>query len=368
MVKFFFSKPIFLFFVSLFLLGHNSYSQLGGNNVYEVLNFTVPARIAALGGHAIGIRDKDLNLVSENPAALSDEMHNSLTVNYVNYFAGINYGYIAYARSLKKHGNWGASILYNNFGKFTRTDEMGNVLGEFHASDYVLGGTYSRSFDSVFHMGATVKLLFSQYDTYNSFGFALDYAATYQSKNKSTVVTALIRNMGANLKAYNKGQGGPIPFEIQLGVSHRFKYVPLRVSMVVTNLNRPNLVPDNPNAVQQTDPLTGEVIDTKPKIGDKIMRHFVFGAELIPFKSLFLRVGYNYQRRQEMKVSTRAAMVGFSYGFGIRISKFEISYARASYSLAGGTNHITISTNIDAFKSKKKNTSSTQDEKNNHSN
>ena len=352
-------------FIMLVMFAQSGYSQLGGRNVYEVLNFAVPARIAALGGQGVSLRDKDLNLVSQNPAALSEEMHNSLVVNYVNYFGGINYGYIGYARSLKKYGNWGTSLLYNNYGKFTRADEVGNVMGEFTAADYVLSGTYSRSFDSVFHMGATVKLLFSQFDTYSSFGVALDYAAAYHSKDKSTVVTGIIRNLGANLKAYNKGQGGPIPFEVQVGVSHRFKYVPLRLSMVVTNLNRPNLVPENPNAVPQTDPLTGEAVVNKPGIGDKIMRHFVFGAEIMPFKALSVRFGYNYQRRQEMKLATRPALVGFSYGFGIRISKFEFSYARASYSLAGGTNHLTISTNIDSFKSKKKTSS---DEKDNHSN
>ncbi len=365
MVKKIASLSLILSVLLFAMATETSYSQVGGRNVYEVLNFAVPARIAALGGQGISLRDKDLGLVSQNPAALSEEMHNSLTVNYVNYFAGINYGYIGYARNMKKYGNWGASILYNNYGKFTRADEMGNIMGEFTASDYVLSGTYSRSFDSVFHMGATVKLLFSQFDTYNSFGVALDYAATYQSKNKYTVVTGIIRNLGANIKAYNKGEGGPIPFELQLGVSHRFKYVPLRLSMVVTNLNRPNLVPDNPNAAPQTDPLTGEVVEQKPRIGDKIMRHFVFGAEIMPFKALSIRFGYNYQRRQEMKLATRAGLVGFSYGFGIRISKFEISYGRASYSLAGGTNHLTISTNIDSFKSKKK---TTTDEKNNHSN
>ena len=344
-----------------------AFAQLGGKNVYEVLNFTVPARIAALGGHAIGVRDKDLNLVSENPSALTAEMNKSLAFNFVNYFGGINYGYIGYAQSMEKKGNWAASILYSNYGKFNKTDETGVVQGTFTAADYVLSGTYSRAFDSVFYMGATVKLLYSQYDIYNSFGMALDYAASYHSKNKSTAVTALIKNFGGNFKAYTKGNGGPLPFEIQVGVSHKLKYVPVRFSMVVTNLNRPNLAPNDPNAKPKTDPLTGEVEAVKPRIGDKIMRHFIFGVEIIPAKSLFFRFGYNYQRRQEMKVPTRVALVGFSYGFGIRISKFELSYARASYSLAGGTNHITISTNLDSFKSKKKTQSPPDEKKNNDS-
>lgn len=343
---------LFVVLLSVFI-SPRSHAQIGGNNTYEILNLTVPARLAALGGSAIGIRDKDLNLIAENPAALNAEMHNSIALNYVNFF-GVNYGFLSYARNIRPKDRWAASLLYCNYGNFNRTDEMGNVLGTFSGGEYVFSGTYNRSFDSVFTMGATLKLIYSQLDAWNSFGFAVDYAANYHSRDKLTSVTALIKNFGANLKPFNNGQGGPIPFEIQLGVSHRLKYVPIRLSAVITNLNRPNLAPDNPNAAPQTDPLTGEVIEQKTRIGDKIMRHFIFGAELMPSKNLFLRFGYNYQRRQEMKIADRAALVGFSYGVGIRISKFDLAYSRASWSLAGGSNYLSISTNIDSFKQKRK--------------
>jgi hypothetical protein len=42
-------------------------------------------------------------------------------------------------------------------------------------------------------------------------------------------------------------------------------------------------------------------------------------------------------------------MVGFSYGFGIKISKFHLSYGRATYHLAGASNHFSISTNFSSF-------------------
>ncbi len=79
------------------------------------------------------------------------------------------------------------------------------------------------------------------------------------------------------------------------------------------------------------------------------MRHLIFGVEFIPFENFYLRAGYNYQRRQELKISSRVAMVGFSYGFGIKISKFHLSYGRATYHLAGASNHFSISTNFSSF-------------------
>ena len=46
-------------------------------------------------------------------------------------------------------------------------------------------------------------------------------------------------------------------------------------------------------------------------------------------------------------------MVGFSWGFGIKISKFHFSYGRATYHLAGGSNHFSLSTNLSDFYHKK---------------
>ena len=44
---------------------------------------------------------------------------------------------------------------------------------------------------------------------------------------------------------------------------------------------------------------------------------------------------------------------GFSWGIGIRISKFHFSYARSAYHLAGSPNYITLTTNLSDFFVKK---------------
>jgi hypothetical protein len=48
----------------------------------------------------------------------------------------------------------------------------------------------------------------------------------------------------------------------------------------------------------------------------KAMRHVILVAEFVPAKFLNLRVGYNYQRRQELKLTPVPVPVGFSWGFG----------------------------------------------------
>ena len=74
-------------------------------------------------------------------------------------------------------------------------------------------------------------------------------------------------------------------------------------------------------------------------------------------------MGYNHQRRQELKLKedSKSGMVGFSFGFGIKIKKFQFDFARSIYSLAGASNHIGITTKLSDFvkkeaeKSKEKN-------------
>jgi len=46
------------------------------------------------------------------------------------------------------------------------------------------------------------------------------------------------------------------------------------------------------------------------------------------------------------------AMVGFSWGFGVRIYKFRINYSRVTYSLAGSPNYLTIAFDLNSFMKK----------------
>ncbi len=54
---------------------------------------------------------------------------------------------------------------------------------------------------------------------------------------------------------------------------------------------------------------------------DNTMRHLIIGVDLIPLKSFYATLGYNHQRRQEMKLYDKAGFVGFSWGFGIKLKK-----------------------------------------------
>lgn len=347
----------FLLLLSIYcILPLHFYSQVGGSNTYNFLNLPVPARVAALGGNLICVKDADINLSLQNPSLLDSSMHNSFAFNYVNYFTDINYGYAVYGKHFKNIGTFSAGINYMNYGKFIQADENGVITGEFNAGDYALNIAYGRAIDSIFSVGATMKTIYSAYSNYTSIGSAIDVAATYSNTKKQVTMAMVVKNMGIQWKPYVEDNREPFPFEIQWGISKKLKHAPFRISLILQHMEKWDLTYDDPaNPSVTVDPITKEIKE-KGKLNifsDKLMRHIIIGNEFLITKNFNLRVGYNYQRRKELKLDTAPGMPGFSFGFGLKISKFQLNYGRAAYHLAGASNHFSISTNLSDFYSKK---------------
>lgn len=330
------------------------FSQTGGNNTYEFLNLTNPARVAALGGTLISVKDNDLNLSFQNPALLDSTMHNELAMSYTDYFAGIHYGYAAYSRTYKKIGSFSAGMQYLDYGNFTAATVTGEITGQFTSNEYCMNLAYGRHIDSMFSVGATLKTIYSKLATFTSYGNAVDIGGVYNNTKHFFSTALVIKNIGRQWKPYDNIRE-PLPFEIQLGVSKKLAHAPFRLNLTAAHLEKWNLTYTDPNAIT-VDPITKAPIEKKKlgAFGDKLARHLVLGGEILLSKNFHLRVGYNYERRQELKLEGHTGITGFSFGFGLKVSKFNLSYAYARYHMAGGPNHFTISTNFSEFYSKKK--------------
>jgi len=135
-----------------------------------------------------------------------------------------------------------------------------------------------------------------------------------------------------------------------LPVSRKLEHLPLRYNILLHDLQRWNLRYTDPSKTS-TDPLTGDPVkqDKFMNILDEGLRHVILGIELTPVNRFVLRLGYNPQLRKEMKLDTKASTVGFSWGFGIRIKKISIDYARSTWHLNGSPNYFTISANLSDF-------------------
>lgn len=327
-------------------------AQLGGGRTYGFLEITNSSRVAALGGNFLSINDDDLTLAYSNPALITKEMSTKLTLNYLNYFSDINAGFVSYGQHFEKAGNFVATMQFINYGLFQETDISGNELGTFKAGEYALTVGWSKQLWENIALGVNLKNIYSTLNKYTSYGIAADVAANYKNDPKHFSASLIFSNIGRQITTYTNADSEPIPFNIKFGVSKKFEHAPLRLLFMADNLQRWDLTYSDPNIASEVDPFTGEIITTKNgwDFGDKLMRHLVVAGEFAPGKGNFaVRLGYNYRRREEMKIASRKAMVGFSWGFGFKVYKFHLSYARATYSLAGATNHITITTNISDF-------------------
>lgn len=349
-------RILVLYIISLFFLTHVS-AQIGGSHTYEFLNLTNSARIAGMGGNFLAIKDNDVTLALANPSLITPEMHNQLAFSFVNYFTGLNYGYLMYSRTFKKAGSFVGTFQFIDYGKFIAADPAGNITGTFNASEYALNIGWGRQLSQHFSIGANGKLIYSALESYNSFGIAVDVAGTYTTKEQTFTASIIGRNIGAQIVPYRPGQYESLPFELQIGLSQKLKHIPVRFSQLLTHLEKWDLSYTDPNdPANQKDPITGE---TKQKSGigkfaDNLMRHIVLGAEVTIAKILSIRIGYNYQRRQELKLYNKAGLAGFSLGVGIRVKMFNLSYTRATFQAGSpNPNFITLSVNLQEFSKKK---------------
>jgi len=246
-------KNFLLLLISLIIFSTTSTAQIGGSKVYEFLNLPASARITALGGKHITVRDDDLAFALSNPAALNDTMHHQLTFNHSFHLSDIGQGFAGYGHhSQKLNTTFLFGVQYINYGDFQLTDELGNINGQFDASEYAITIGAGRSVYERLDIGANIKVITSQFESYNSFGLTADLSAIYHIDENGFVASMVLRNIGRQLVTYRDGNREDVPFELLFGVSKRLKYLPFRFSITAQHLERWNLLYDNPNSEENT--------------------------------------------------------------------------------------------------------------------
>lgn len=306
-------------------------SQTGGNNIYEFLNLTHSGLISSLGGSNVSVFNGNLNTAWHNPALLDSGMDGTLALNYVNYFAGINYGMAMYSHSLNNNNSIAAGITYLNYGTFTGSDPSGIITGEFNASESALSFIYSYSPDSAFSAGINLKPVISSLERYNSLGIAADLGVSWHNRTGLLSAGFVLRNFGYQLTKYAGEERGRLPFEILAGITVKPEHAPLRISFTLRHLEKYDLT----NYYISEDRGRNEFIDN-------LMRHLIVGAEIMPHRNFYISAGYNHQRRSELAAESKMAGTGFSWGFGINTSFMNIEFGRASYHLAGSSTHFSV--------------------------
>ena len=340
----------FTLFAAGLLCASGLFAQGNGQNNFQVLQTISAARIAALGGNSIAVKDGDLNLGLVAPSLLDSTSAEQIAFSYTRFFGEANITHAAYAHYFREIGTVSFMIKNLGYGDFDMTDETGTTIGNFSAGEYVFQAGIGRQLDEHFSLGANIKYVFSEMAEYKSSALAADISTTYYQPEKEFTATLLMKNIGQSTSSYSVGIDEKLPFEIQMALSKKLSKAPIRFQLVGENLQTWDLTPTT-NQKKQIDPLTGELVEVESDgFGENLARHLVLNTEILLTKNFNIRLGYNYNRRKQLLVEEKPGGAGITYGLGIRIAKIHLSYARAAYSLGGVSNHFSVSVKFSDFK------------------
>jgi hypothetical protein len=340
-------RTILLFFILSTFASHCLLGQRGGESIFGILHLTPSARMNAMGGHQVALYDEEPSNMLFNPALADSSFHQKISLGFSPYIADISYGYGSFAWNIPSTGTFFAGINHLGYGKMIMADNEGVTSGEFTASESVVFLGFSKDLSPLWTAGLTIKPVISTIETYHSWGMAFDIGVHYKHPTQRLQFGALLRNSGHQLSAYNDADLEALTPDLQVGFSTRLAHAPFRFSATARDLLSGSIdyqLPENDYGINVSQPESANA-----GFGDLLLRHLVFGVEFVPSNNFYVAAGLNPRRRQELKVDSRASTVGYSWGFGIRIYKFNFSYSSARYHLASTSNHFTISTNLSHF-------------------
>ena len=316
-------------------------AQIGGNSTYQFLNLISSPRQAALGGKVITNVDYDVSQALYNPATINTDMDNQLALNYVNYLGDISYGTAAYAYTVdRRTQTFHIGVTFVNYGNFDGYDEYGNNTGSFSGGESAisLGYAFQLGF-SDFYAGANVKLISSKLEQYTSFGGAIDFGVIYVDDYLDFNAAVVFRNIGTQFTTY-AGLNEPLPFEIDLGLSQKLQFVPIRWHLTFENLQKWPIAVSNP--ARAISDLSGNQEQENINFISNLARHLIFGLELFPERGFNFRLGYSFRRAEELRIIDKRNFSGLSFGVGLKFNKFRVNYSHSRYTLASNTSFLGI--------------------------
>jgi hypothetical protein len=295
-------------------------SVLSAQNTYEFLRLDTSPRAAAVAGSYVATGD-DPNVMFYNPAGINSLQGMPASFSFLKHLMDINAASFAISKEYAGLGRFSAGFKYINYGTFTKADASGNDLGTFGAGDLALVFGYGNQLDQNFYYGANVKLIYSGIDDVSSMGVAVDLGLQYVIPESNWTFGFSALNLGSQIKSYYTIKE-ELPVDVRVGFSKSLEKLPLKFFWSFNKINE-----------QQ----------------DNILKRFsniTFGGEFRLGQSLRLRIGYDNEKRKELRIGASAGLAGFSLGFGFIVKGYNVDYAFSSMGSIGSLHRFGISTNL----------------------
>lgn len=281
---------------------------------YNFLRLPVSAHAAALGGNNVSLVENDEALIFHNPALLSSVDDKTILFNFMNYMSGANTASAAFNRVIKGRASVAGSAQYVNYGKMKEMTVDNVQVGEFSAKDIAISGYFSYLLTDKIAGGVCAKFITSYIGSYNSIAMGVDLGLNYYDPESDLGIGLVTKNLGGQLKAFDDNYE-KMPLDVQLGVSKRLVHTPFRFSATLSNLTNWDI---------------------------KFINHLSVGADVIFSPQIYVALGYNFRRNNEMKILTTLEEesshgAGLTLGAGINLDRFKLNIAYGKYHVSSSS-------------------------------
>ena len=291
--------------------------------VCSFLRLPVSAHVAALGGDNISLTNDDATVIFHNPALITDVADKALNVNYMTYMEGSTTASASFVRAYKERGSWGVSAQYMSYGEIKETTVANQQTGTFSPKDIALAGSFAYLLSDRISGGITARFISSTIGSYSSAAVAVDLGLNYQDTERGWSVSAVARNLGGQIKAYEE-EFERIPFDLLVGVSRQLTNSPLTLHATLARLNNWD---------------------------QAFIKHLAVGADIRLSPAVYVSAGYNFRRSSEMKIyedkeTSASHGAGLSLGGGIELERFKLHVGYAKYHVSASSLLVNLSYNL----------------------
>lgn len=288
--------------------------------VYSFLRLPVSAHVAAVGGDNVTLTNDDATVIFHNPALITDVSDKSLNVNFMTYMEGSTTASASFVRAYKERASWGVSAQYMSYGEINETTASNLQTGTFSPKDIALAGSFAYLLSNRISGGITARFISSTIGSYSSAAVAVDLGLNYQDTERGWSVSAVARNLGGQIKAYDE-DFERIPLDLLVGVSRQLPNAPLTLHATLSRLNNWD---------------------------QAFIKHLAVGADIRLGSAIFVSAGYNFRRSSEMKIyegedTSASHGAGLSLGGGIELERFKLSVAYAKYHVSASSLLVNLS-------------------------
>lgn len=347
----------------LLVLAENSgytKAQSGGQSLFGMLQGQADPVGLAMGGRAPVWGPVGLGGAVVNPALLENAMGHRWFGGWARRPAGLNQG--AFVLGIKPptaptstgmwYGAWG--LQATTAGTMTQTDAFGNAHGTFQAGEAALQGVLAHRFHPNLNWGLQTSIFSSFLGPYTAWGVGCNIGLRYIDTTHQWGLSLLLEDVQLVLRDYVTRSARPElpPARLSLLMTNRLKYLPLRWSLGLNNLQNWSLNYNDPNDPYQATnlDLSGSETTTQKApwldAANELYLHLVLNAELQIGQALRIRGGYQALQRTEWAFPERSGSSGFTWGLGLGNQRYRLDIGTGALTLAGRRTALSLSWNL----------------------